>query len=266
MKIICLKGGLGNQLFEYCRYCQLVEEGSERLFLYRDNRRLKQHGGVLLPDCFDISLPPSPWWVPLVVGGVKLLRRMGLCARLYDEERADCLLVDDYCQDKRFIFDVVRYANFRSFRLSEESARIESMMAEEAYPVAVHVRRGDYLHQANLASFGLCPLSYYRQALRYLLDRHPEARFFFFSDDMDWVVGNLQAENAVYVRLEKDVPDYIDLYLMTRCRGHIIANSTFSFWGARLSPLQGINIYPRRWYSHPQWTAPDIFPDDWVGI
>lgn len=266
MKVICLKGGLGNQLFEYCRYRQLMEEGRERIFLYQDHRRLKQHGGLLLSDCFKVSLPSSPWWVSLLVGSVKLLRRLGIFARLYDDERPDCLLIDDYCQSRQYISDAIRYLDFQEFDLSAANQGILSMIAESSYPVAVHVRRGDYLHQVNLSSFGLCPVSYYQRAIRYIRDKHPDVRFFFFSDDMEWVTAHLQTDNAVYVRQAEGEPDYIDLYLMTRCRGHIIANSTFSFWGARLSSLQGINVYPRRWYSHPQWQAPDIFPDDWVSM
>ena len=69
--------------------------------------------------------------------------------------------------------------------------------------------------------------------------------------------------------MEKDTgePDYIDLFLMTRCQGHIIANSTFSYWGAMLANDEdATNIYPHRWFANTEWTVPDIFPENWISL
>ena len=71
MKIVCLKGGLGNQLFEYCRYCQLLEEGKGHTYLYYDPRRLKSHAGALITEGFNVTLPQTPLWVQLLVHGIK---------------------------------------------------------------------------------------------------------------------------------------------------------------------------------------------------
>ena len=265
MKIISLKGGLGNQIFEYCRYRYLKENTDESIYLYYDSRRLKQHGGTLLDECFDITLPKHTIGIDLCVAMLKLLRQMRLFPRLYDDTRNDCVLIDDYCQDRRFIDKASAWLRFRDFHLHEKSQQVLAMIEAEPYPVAIHVRRGDYLIEQNLSDFGLCSADYYRSAIDHILEKHPSARFFMFSDDMAWVRQNLPVENAVYVEKDSGEPDYIDLFLMTRCQGHIIANSTFSYWGAMLANDEdATNIYPRRWFANTEWTVPDIFPDGWI--
>ena len=266
MKIVCLKGGLGNQLFEYCRYHQLLEEGHERTYLFYDPRRLKSHGRALLTDGFDVQLPSTPFWVQLLVHGIKLLRELHVFPRLYDDQRPDCLLIDDYSQDRRFIKDAKRWLPFRTFSLSHATQHLKEQIEATPQSVALHVRRGDYLHPTNLPHFGLCPLDYYQQAMAYIRRQYPETTFFIFSDDVKWAEQNLQDENAVFVHPQPNESDVIDLYLMSLCRHHILANSTFSFWAAWLSLNDGINIYPSRWFADSTWHIPDIFPAHWIGL
>ena len=85
MKIVCLKGGLGNQMFEYCRFRDLMESGHDEVYLFYDHRRLKQHNGLRLSDCFELELPSCPWGVKLVVWGLKICRAVGVLKRLYDD-------------------------------------------------------------------------------------------------------------------------------------------------------------------------------------
>lgn len=65
MKIVCLKGGLGNQMFEYCRFRDLMDSGNGKVYLFYDRRRLKQHDGLRLSDCFELELPSCPWGIRL---------------------------------------------------------------------------------------------------------------------------------------------------------------------------------------------------------
>ncbi len=113
MKIICIKGGLGNQLFEYCRYLTLANEksnGSVRLFY--DWRRLKDHGGVQLADCFDITLPPQHLSTMLIVGILKACRTVGILRKWHNDEDERSILIDDYSQDKRFIGNASQWFRF----------------------------------------------------------------------------------------------------------------------------------------------------------
>ena len=86
MKIICLKGGLGNQMFEYCRYKMLKDKG-EKVFIYYDKRRLKQHKNILISDVFNIDMPKDYLWVKMVVWYIKLLRTFHIAPSLYDDEK-----------------------------------------------------------------------------------------------------------------------------------------------------------------------------------
>lgn len=266
MKIVCLKGGLGNQLFEYCRYRQLADACRERVWLYRDRRRLKSHDSAMLSEGFEVELPRVPLTVHLLVLFIKLMRELHLFPRLWDDERYDSLLIDDYSQDRRFITEARTALQFRQLPLSASAQSVMEQILSEPDSVAVHVRRGDYLHPSNLIHYGICPLDYYQKAVAYIRQIYPSAHLFFFSDDMEWTQSNLTFPSATYVHHDATDPDVTDLRLMSLCRHHIIANSTFSFWGAYLSRVNGINIYPTRWYVDPTWHIPNIFPKDWVAF
>lgn len=266
MKFLCLKGGLGNQLFEYCRYQQLRAAGM-RVFMHYDRQQLNMHGGTLLSECFDVMMPPVSLPVMALTLLLKGIRRTGLFPRLFDDEDPACILIDDYCQNRRYITDAASMLPFRSDVRRWVGREWLEKIEQSPCSVAVHVRRGDYLHPANITNFGTCPEAYYRKAIDALRQQAPEAELFFFSDDIAWTREHLAFDGAHYVEHDNGQPDWADLYLMTRCRHHIIANSTFSFWGAYLAPQDGArNFYPAQWYANTQWTAPDIFPDEWVKV
>ena len=263
MKIVCIKGGLGNQLFEYCRYHGLLRHNNRGVYLHYDRRRTKQHGGVWLDKAFQITLPNEPLRVKLLVMVLKTLRRLHLFKRLYREEDPRAVLIDDYSQHKQYITNAAEILNFRPFEQLDYAEEIQAT----PFAVSVHVRRGDYLLRANKSNFGVCSVHYYLSAAVAVRERHPESRFFVFSDDMEWAKENLSLPNCVFVEHAQAQPDHTDLYLMSLCKGHIIANSTFSFWGAYLSKgSSAIAIYPKQWFVEPTWNVPDIFPEHWVAL
>ena len=182
MKIVCIKGGLGNQLFEYCRYHGLLRQHNNHgVYLHYDRRRTKQHGGVWLDKAFLITLPTEPWRVKLMVMALKILRKLHLFKRLYREDDPRAVLIDDYSQHKQFIANAAEILNFRPFAQLDYVDEITS----EPFAVSVHVRRGDYLLPVNKANFGVCSVHYYLSAAITVRERHPDARFFVFSDDIE---------------------------------------------------------------------------------
>lgn len=264
MKIVCIKGGLGNQLFEYCRYHGLLRQHNNHdVYLHYDRCRTKQHGGVWLDKAFQITLPNEPLRVKLLVLMLKSLRRLHLFKRLYREEDPRAVLIDDYSQHKQHITNAAEILTFRPFEQVDYADKIQAA----PFAVSVHVRRGDYLLPENKSNFGVCSVHYYLSAAVAVRERHPEARFFVFSDDMEWAKENLSLPNCVFVEHAQAQPDHADLYLMSLCKGHIIANSTFSFWGAYLSKgSSAIAIYPKQWFAEPTWNVPDIFPEHWIAL
>lgn len=118
---------------------------------------------------------------------------------------------------------------------------------------AIHIRRGDYLEPAQQECQGLLPMSYYERAKEML-----PGPYVIFSDDIAWCRNNI---NGLYI---EDEPDIIDMFLMSTCKANIIANSSFSWWGAYLNKRRNV-IAPRQWFRYTQgW--PEIYPDGWTII
>ena len=105
-----------------------------------------------------------------------------------------------------------------------------------SHAVSVHIRRGDYLQPENAAMFGnICTEEYYESALDYMKEKIEDPHFFIFSDDVAYVREHYQGEEYTIVDINHGDDSFYDMYLMSRCEGNICANSTFSFWGARLN-------------------------------
>jgi len=132
--------------------------------------------------------------------------------------------------------------------------------------VSVHVRRGDYVtNPATRRVHGVCSPEYYRQALASIKVQVPDVRAFAFSDEIAWVRENMVLD-APTTHVDVNGPDdgHEDLRLMTLCRHHIIANSTFSWWGAWLCSHRAKKVIaPRRWSNDPAVDTRDLFPPDW---
>ena len=135
--------------------------------------------------------------------------------------------------------------------------------------VSLHVRRGDYVtNPVTYEVLGVCSPAYYRTAIQQLTQSIQGPHFYVFSDDIDWVRRNLWIDYPVtYVNHNGIDKDYEDLRLMSQCKHHIIANSTFSWWGAWLCNYSGkIVIVPHRWFKQPHLNAEDIVPPSWLRV
>lgn len=161
----------------------------------------------------------------------------------------DIMLLRGYMQSYQNIagFDeYVRQATHFKKPLTEKNLTVaESMQTQES--VAIHVRRGDYMYYKDYY-FHLSP-AYYQKAIAYMKKHLKNPRFYVFSDDIAWCKENLpQEESLVFIDWNNSAED--DLQLMTKARHFIIANSTFSWWGAFLSSNPNkITIVPDNWYA-----------------
>lgn len=116
--------------------------------------------------------------------------------------------------------------------------------------VSIHIRHGDYISDSNANNLmGVLPLEYYYRAIQAIREQVNNPVFFIFSDNLGWVRDNLViSEQVVYVEAEGGEKDYLELQLMSKCHHNIIANSTFSWWGAFLNQAPDkIVIAPGRW-------------------
>jgi hypothetical protein len=151
-------------------------------------------------------------------------------------------------------------------RVTPVTAALQHDIERLACPVAVHVRRGDYAAVASTRAYhGLCGLDYYEAAMARVRQQHPEATFVLFSDDPGWVAANLRATPSLLVTANGGGRPHEDLHLMSRCRAHIIANSSFSWWGAWLARSELV-IAPRQWFRSPAADGSHVVPDRWLRL
>ncbi len=152
--------------------------------------------------------------------------------------------------------------------ISARTSNYESIIAK-TNAVSVHVRRGDYISNATANAFhGTCNVQYYRDAIRAIGERVKNPRYFVFSDDLEWSRSHLDFVHPVtfveYAGLSREIED---IYLMRKCRHNIIANSTFSWWGAWLNEHPNrIAVTPKRWFRDPRIETRDMIPPDWLTL
>ena len=183
---------------------------------------------------------------------------------------APCYLLG-YWQSERYFVDRAQTirANF-TFRhpLSDRNSDLARKI-NAVNSVSLHIRRGDYVTNPQIAiSHGVCPQSYYKAAIEYIREHVDGPHFFVFSDDPDWVKAELSLQGRFcLVDHNRGAESYNDMRLMSMCRHHIIANSTFSWWGAWLNPSPTkIVIAPRLWFNNHAADARDLFPEGWITL
>lgn len=285
-----LVGGMGNQLFQYAAGFALASRLGVALQLDRSwfhGRNERQYRldafSISARDATDEALRGAGIRYPgrLVRG----LSRLGFrkWARMRGHvfepgftywpgfrELGDGACLSGYWQSERYFEDVAD-AIRREFTLrhepdAENQAALRAIRGCEA--VAIHVRRGDYAADARSRQYhGTTSLEYYEAAVRRILSITPDPVFFMFSDDPAWAKKSLRVSApTVHVTHNGAARDYEDLRLMSACRHHIIANSTFSWWGAWLAdPSRQRVIAPERWFQDGPDTR-DLIPARWERI
>lgn len=156
--------------------------------------------------------------------------------------------------------------------LPGKNAEVAANIEAESSSVAVHVRRGDQTEQGSDSDpmGNALPLTYQQQAAEYVGQQVDNPVFFIFSDDPDWVRRNFEINYPVQTVSNNDeTTDFLDIELMRRCDHHVIANSTFSWWGAWLnSSTDKIVVAPTPWkkYGYPNGIVLDwdLIPESWT--
>lgn len=153
------------------------------------------------------------------------------------------------------------------FPESKDARNRETMEEMEARPsVSIHVRRGDYLDAANAAMFGgICTEVYYDVCVSYIKERCPGAVFYVFSDDADYVRAHFAGKEFRIVDWNRGEDSFYDMQLMSRCRHNICANSTFSFWGARLNGNPDKMMLRPSIHKNTQICVPEQMKTLWAG-
>jgi hypothetical protein len=288
LKIIAhLMGGIGNQLFQYAAGRALMERnpGSKLFWFFEDHYPLANRAYALTP--LEIKAEKAQLTDLRQIGPERGVRRKVLSwlgrpieenvfrekrTFIYDptllERQTDTYLIG-FWQSFKYL-DSIRDSLRVEFKSNPEGARWRSC-AEEisrwANPIAVHIRRADYLQKSS--GFQPLPIQYYNQAIALMLNAIVDPVFFFFTDDVEWLRNEFMPTrdtlNSIVVS-DGRLKDYEELLLMARCKHHIIANSSFSWWGAWLGvhPEQRV-VAPRSWNGVDE-TIPlvDLIPPSWT--
>ncbi len=285
-------GGLGNQMFQYAAGKALSFKRSVPMRLDLTGfAGYSLHQGFELQRVFNLTAEIASeadvrgilgWqYLPSIRRALSrpsmaAFRRKGFVVEPYfrywqgiENVPCDCYLLG-YWQSEQYFSDTT--AEIRkdfSFRLPLVNQNVD--LAEQIYQVnavSLHVRRGDYANNPKTAAtHGLCTLDYYRAAIGYVVERVKRPHFFIFSDDIAWTKSNLKIDfPCQYVDHNHGAESYNDMRLMSLCKHHIIANSSFSWWGAWLNPdPEKIVIAPQKWFAN-QTNVQDLFPCGWVRL
>ncbi len=291
MNKVSVYGGLGNQMWQYAFCTAINKKGKKARLSFSTFLYYYHHNGFDLARAFKLKLPfPYNWLSFFLLNGGALYKNKfsaGLFKRLVRWYQTKSYTV--YNEKKEFEFDsnvfqqktaffsgtwqseiyfkdikdiILQQFAFKIPTDNENKTLVEKINTCNA--VSVHIRRGDYLSSLWKNSLVVIKdLAYYTRAMEHINQNVANPHYFLFSDDMEWLKENLQIPNCTYVDHNKGKNSYIDMYLMSMCKHNIIANSSFSWWGAWINKNENkIVIMPEKWMNDNSCT--DIFPDEWV--
>lgn len=284
MVIVRIWEGLGNQLFQYAYARSLLERGYDVVLdmdksfdssfaKYKNNdsrENVLQHYNITIPCAtkdqiskFDFIKNRSvydKWAIILSKYGFGKYRfyeetEQHFSKRSYD--MTNNTYVKGWFQSKEY-FKNIRNILINEISLKEIKLSYLNLEDEikKTNSVGIHVRRGDYVRTHHELS-----MAYYRNAIKKMNSIKDEVKYYVFSDDISWVKTHLDGEGEfVWVNEDRQLADYEELILMSKCKDNIISNSTFSWWSAWLNDNDDkVVIAPRKWL----YGQAGIIPEEW---
>jgi len=277
MIVVRMTGGLGNQMFQFAFARALQAQGKNIVLQWHGHRTKSRHNGWELDEVFEVPLSEKIKVAnqsPLLNGVAWTMRKTGRRREPsnigYNPEFLDATsgYLDGYWQTEKYfaaLADTIR-SDFRfKSPTGEKNLQLQERIESEAC-VSVHIRRGDYVNHPGLGE--ICDSEYYEKALTKLNNDYLETTPIVFSDDIPFCRQLLTKKTAVFVDWNQGGSSWMDMALMSQCRHHIIANSSFSWWGAWLGEHHnGLTLAPKRWFAKTAVTTnSDIFPQNWIKI
>ena len=291
MIIVQLTGGLGNQMFQYAAALRLAARHDTPLVvdLSRFHERTADTPRSFGLHCFRIRasqigtprLLPASEWAGRARALIRKLREPRPPLKMthwpergyvFDEtvlEAPDAVYLDGYWQSEKYFKDIEPLVRAHFSFAQEPDPAVRTWIEEIARrdPVAVHVRRGDYVSTTpGRQLHGALPLDYYAKAADLIATHVRNPHFFVVSDDPLWCREHFRIPYPVtLVEGARSASD--DLRLMRSCRYHIIANSAFSWWGAWLAdPPSRLVVAPERWFLTAALDTRDLIPSGWLRV
>lgn len=274
--IFRIKGGLGNQMFCYALFVSIKKERPFSISLIDIEETVNKHYGLELFKIFHCKglwrykifcllhkLHPYFWKQYTNITQDNSLK--------YDKKYLTInnsnVYYNGYWQSEKY-FNTVSKTIRKHFRFKESilnsSTKEIAKTLKATNSVSIHIRRGDYLKEQG---WDTCDIDYYSRAISYLKSKIDNCIFFIFSDDIDWCKEHFNNNDFSFIDWNKGANSWQDMYLMSLCKHNIIANSTFSWWGAWLNNNPDkIVIAPSVWFKDGDIDECHIVPDEWIKI
>lgn len=289
MKVVNIAGGLGNQMFQYA-FALSIKHHYPNDIVYIDTHHYKGYGlhnGYELNKVFlNIEIPIAPipkvravsryiphYKVSRVVRKLLPPRKSEFvekCNYVFDPEvykiDGDCYF-EGYWQAEGY-FAPVKAEIQQAFTFPIPNFYNQTLLdaMKNTHCVGIHIRRGDYLNEPEF--MGICDLNYYRQAIQMVLSSKRECAFYIFSNDIEWckhhIAPLIVSHKVEYVVGNTKENSFWDMFLMSQCDELIIANSSFSWWGAYLNTCAERIIAPKQWVNRNQ--PIEVWDASWIRI
>ncbi len=287
--IVWFGGGLGNQLFQYSLLKSAQEKGYDVKADLSYYDMYNCHNGYELKKVFDLDLPVCS---EAEIGKfnnrysiiARAIRKIGFIdfdidRNIIREDKGKYIndLISDknkacylwgYWQTDKYFNDI--QDKILSTLIFPKLVNKNEEIAEQicgSLSTSIHVRKGDYTKDKNFSD--LVSGDYYQKSINYISERFSDVKYFVFSDDPEWCTNNLNLPpSATYVTWNTKENAYNDMHLMSLCKNNIIANSSFSWWGAQLNKnREKTVIAPKYWYNKDsKFNGDNIVPKEWVKI
>lgn len=292
MNYVALTGGLGNQMFIYAFKVSLSQHNAVALFRpYSKHSPQYGNAGYQLEEIFSVEkennrirlLLFSIYYHITRLAPKRVRPAMFQFAGIKEFRVKDSFVFYDGITNNRFnktlfrgtwqsekyfinVSDAIRQAfTFNQGLINEKTRTLLEKIQQMLNPVSIHVRRNDYLSSQYITGFGgICTKDYYQEAVEYMKSQLDSPSFIVFSDDIEWCRNNLVLSNAIYVDWNTKHESWQDMFLMSKCKHNIIANSSFSWWGAWLNTYNDKKVIaPRVWWNGIE---DDVVPKSWIRL
>lgn len=266
MDIVVVKGGLGNQMFQYAFMESLRHKGRDahislKYYMVNDVRNRVFALDKAFPNFSTDSIDET--------NQENLFLWSERDDSIFDENvycREGCCY-DGYWQSEKYFIEISDKIK-EIFTFGEGEAELQNIYKyiEQNVFASIHVRRGDYLKHPEIYT-GMCTEEYYKRAMNCIREKRGNVQFLCFADDIEFVSNSNLFSECLMINKDdfNNYQDWYDMKLMTACKDNIIANSTFSWWGAWLNTNNDKTVIaPYMWLANK--STPDICPDSWMRI
>lgn len=284
--IVKFNGGLGNQMFQYA-FARAIEKKTGVKTVFDMSFFKKRYARPYELNIFNLNAKfVEDFWLKLKLKIIwKLRKRLNgkrfLGLKLYSEPNFEFdaevfnidpnTYVEGFFQTEKYFKDIEKELRtdfqFKNLPDDENQKLINKINATNS--ISLHIRRGDYVQKKRYQNlYATCSLDYYKKGVEYITKNFPTPVLFIFSDDIEWVKENLNLPyGSFYVSHNTGNKSYEDMRLMSLCKHNIIANSSFSWWGAWLNNnKEKIVIAPQRWFNDEKIIQTDVIPESWIKI